>query len=315
MYIDERLGDLIQSTNSPNTYHNTTSFEYKYWVRTLLQKLWDAVLFDGVPEEWGGEIFDFFKLCLFARGYVVVFSDEAYGTVFQPCTLNGFNFYYQPTEALVSNPALSKTVILGTDGELIRLTPDYMGIWDIIDYYADKLAEISKAIDMAIINAKIPCVLSADNEAQAETLKKVYDKVQNGESLVIMKDEIYNDEIIPSKDMFNIWDREHLKDTYLTHDLLQDLKTLLDNFYQEIGIPVSTYEKKERLVSDEANISVMQSQARAATWIDCLNASFEKVNKMFGTNLSADLINANEEGDPDESEIDANRDRDVSEQQ
>lgn len=314
MYIDERLGDLLQSTTQPNTYHNHNTYEYKYWVRSLLQKLWDSVLFEGMPEDWSGEVFDFFKLCLFARGYVVVFKDNEYGFVFQPCTLNGFNFYYQPTEALVANPGLNKTITLGQDGELLRLTPDYKGIFDIIDYYAEKLAEISKAIDMAIVNAKVPCVLSADNEAQAETLKKVYDKVQNGESLVIYKDEIYNDEIIPSKDMFNIWDREHLKDTYLTHDLLEDQKVLLDNFFQEIGIPTSVYEKKERLVSDEANISVLQSQARASTWIDCLNSSFEKINKMFNTTMSATLINVKQEGDPDnESENNIDRDREISE--
>ena len=115
-----------------------------------------SVLEIDLPEEWNGSIKDFFNWCLYRIGFVAVFYDKKFGLSFQPCALNGYDFYYRPTKAIVSNPSLlfgSKTFRIGKDCEILKLTPDYMGIWDIIDYYAEKLSLLDNAINMSIINA------------------------------------------------------------------------------------------------------------------------------------------------------------------
>lgn len=292
MLLNEKNINILESIHVPNTYWKNRSVEYQYFFRSLLQKIDSSIIFDNMPKGWND---DFFHLCLWCLGYVVVFKSNrkdlgrfgSDGVLFQPCTLNGYDFYYQPTEAIVANPTFEKTFKLGGDAELIKLTPDFWGVLDIIDYYASKLAEISKGIDIGIINAKLPMILSASSDAQAETLKKVYDKVQAGESLVIWKDIVDSEEIIPRKDPFESWCNDYQK-TYVVHNLLEDMQMILNSFYTEIGLPVAI-EKKERLVTSEADFASAQSQARVSCWIETLKESLALVNKMFNTTITAEV--------------------------
>ena len=288
--LTEKQINLLESHHVPNTYWKNRTVEYQYWFRSLLHKIDSSIIFDNIPAGWSN---DFFMFCLWALGYVAVFKTnrkdlEKYGpVVFQPCTLSGWDFYYQPNKVTIANPVYDKEFTIGKDTELIKLTPDYIGIFDILDYYASKLAEVSKGIDVGLINTKMPVILTASNMAQAETLKKVYDKVQAGESLVVFDELIDNGELIPRKNPFESWVNDY-KSTYIVHNLIEDMKLILDSFYTEIGVPVAI-EKKERLVTTEADFATAQSQARISCWIETLKESLTKVNSMFGTNITCEV--------------------------
>ena len=294
MVFDERMINILESINVPNTYYKGRSREYMYWFRSLLQKIDSSIIFNDLPKGWSD---DFLHICLWALGYVAVFKPDSIElakkgiVVFNPAVVSGFDFYYQPKIATVSNPNMTipftRRFIIGRDTELIKLTPDYRGIFDILDYYASKLAEISKGIDIGIINTKMPVILTASSDAQAETLKKIYDKVQAGESLVVWKDELSDDEIIPRKDPFESFFNDFTK-TYVIHNLLEDMQTILDSFYCEIGLPVAI-EKKERLITSEADFASAQSQARISCWIETLRESLDKVNTMFNTSINCEV--------------------------
>ena len=168
-----------------------------------------------------------------------------------------------------------------------------------MDFYAGKLSEICKGIDMGLLNAKTPMILSASNEAQALSLKKIYDKVQAGESLIVWDDEMFNsDEIMPRKEPFEAW-TNNFKDTYIVTSLLTDMQTILNSFYTEIGLPVSL-EKKERLVTSEADFSIAQSQARIACWYETIQESLEIINKKYNLNIEVEYARTNDiDGDRD----------------
>ena len=121
--------------------YNNKSFAF--WERALFQRALSIMDFK-IP--WDGTVKDFFRFCLFSRGYVAVFKTPEYGLTFQPCGLSGYDWYYRPTNALVANPAMPRSLDLriGQDCEILKLTPDYYGIWDIIEYYACKLSELDK---------------------------------------------------------------------------------------------------------------------------------------------------------------------------
>lgn len=293
--LSERLINILENIKVPNTYWKDRTVMYKYWFRSLLEKIDSSIIFNNLPDMWND---DFFHICLWALGFVAVFKSptieigKKYGPiVFNPCTITGYDFYYQPVKAIVSNPNLdnvfTKEFSIGSDCELIKLTPDFIGVLDIIDYYASKLAEISKGIDVGLINAKMPLILTAKNDAQAETLKKVFDKVQAGESLIIWKNEVDHDELMPVKDPFESFVNDYQK-TYVVHNLLEDMQNILNSFYSEIGIPV-TIDKKERLITSETDFATAQSQARISTWIETLKESLIKVNSMFNINITAEI--------------------------
>lgn len=300
--MDERTINLLESFHVPNTYWKGRSVEYQYWFRSLLHKIDSSLDITGLPDTWPQ---DFLMICLWALGYVAVFKTERWGITFQPCTISGYDFYYQPEKCLISNPKYSKELTLHKDAELMKLTPDFMGIFDVLDHYATQLAEITKGIQMGLVNAKTPMVLSAKNQAQSETLKKIFDKVQAGEPLVIWKDTQNEDEVIPHKEVFESWNQD-FKQTYIVSTLLDDMQKILNSFYMEIGLP-TTLDKKSHVLDSEAEFQSAQSQARIACWVTTLRESFAKINKMF--NLTLEVEYHERENDLDWDGTDSQRGR------
>lgn len=276
-YHNINVGAGTYNPSPVKAYNNRT---FGYWVRALFQRATSVIDFE-LPDTWQGNIKDFFLYCLYKYGYVAVFNYDEVGIVFQPCTLSGYNFYYQPTDALISNPKYQDTLVIGESCELIKLTPDYVGIWDVIEYYAERFSQLDNAINMSLINCKTPYILGAKNKTASSALKKILDKVNAGDPAVIFDEKLMNDP--NSKDTpFQLLELlRNPKDAYLTTDQLMDFRTILDNFDSEIGIPALPYQKKERLVSDEATMRAYDGSARSLTWFNTLTSSIKEVKKLY----------------------------------
>ena len=69
-----------------------------------------------------------------------------------------------------------------------------------------------------------------------------------------------------------------------------DFQTILNNFDAEIGIPTVPYQKKERLVAEEATMRAYDGCARSLTWFNTLTTSIAEVKKLYpDINLNARL--------------------------
>lgn len=291
--------NLIESSYSPSSVKYMNNKTFDFWVRALFQRA-QSVIMPTIPDTWEGTVKDFFFYCLFKFGYVVIFDRPELGTVFNPGKLSGHDFYYRPTRAIISNPALKEDAGLeleiGKDCEVLKLTPDYRGIWDILEYYAEKLSTLDNAINMSLINNKFAFILGARNKVAGQALKKMLDKVNRGEPAVIYDMKLLNDPT-DKEEPFQSWERKgSLKESYLTTDQLKDFQTLLNNFDTEIGIPTIPYEKKERMVQAEATSKQIDSLSRATVWIDTLNGSADQVKRLFDIPLSFKLRYDPEEG-------------------
>lgn len=282
---------------SPSSIKSFNNYSFWFWSRSLYQRAASVIEFE-VPENWEGKVKDFFVYCLFKYGFVAVFYDDQYGLSFQPCTLKGYDFYYQPSSCLVDNPLLNREFKLGSEAQLVKLTPDYFGIWDIIDYYAEKLSMMDVSVNSAIVNSKFAYLLGAKTKGAAQALKKLLDQINKGEPAVIYDSRIFDD---PSSkgdvSPFQTWFRDSMKNNYITSDLLQDFQTILNDFDREVGIPTIPYEKKERLVQSEAESTEIDAKARSIVWIDTLASSIEEVKQLYpDITLSARLRYGGNEG-------------------
>lgn len=268
-------------------YNNRT---FAYWQRSLFNRIMSVYDFT-LPDEWKGTTRSFFYWCLIRWGYVAVFRTSEYGLIFQPCNIAGRNVYYQPITVTIGNPALPDITekTLGIDCQLIRISPDYIGLWDIVSRYAEQLSELDNAINMAIINSKFAWILGANSKSAAEALKKAIDRINKGEPAVVVDSKLTANSK-PGQDL-EPW--QHLefdvKGNYILTDLLTDFQTIMNSFDAEIGIPTVPYQKKERMVTDEATSRQYDSSARAVVSMDCLQSSIEQVNTMFGTGISVKL--------------------------
>lgn len=289
--------NVIEGHYSPSMVKSYNNQTFAYWERSLFQRACSIMEFD-LPEEWQGSRRDFFYYCLFRFGYIGIFNTKDYGFAFQPGSLYGFDFYYQPTEFILANPKLEGRFTIGREPdadagaeylgrcELLKLTPDYRGIWDIITYYAEKLSALDNAINMSIVNNKFGFFLSAKTKAMAESLKKALDKINSGEPAVVL-DYLTHDDQKDKNEPWHLIERPNLNTSYITDRQLMDFATILANFDSEIGIPTLPYSnKRERMISDEATIKAVDGAARAVVWNDTIQASLKEINKAFGTSIS-----------------------------
>ena len=274
--------NLINGTHLPSSIKNVNNRSFRFWERSLFQRACSVIIAEKIPAAWEGSVRDFLYYVLFASGYACVWHSPEFGDSFQPCGLTGHDFYYQPTEAIITNPALKDTLRLkiGKDCEILKLTPDYAGVWDVIAFYADRLSQLDNAINMSIINGKFSFILGARNKVAGQAIKKILDKINAGDPAVVYDMKLLNDPT--DKDSpFQMLDFGNIKEKYLTTMQLQDLQTILNNFDAEIGIPTIPYAKKERMVTDEAQSRMIDSTSRSQVWIDCLNSSCEKINALY----------------------------------
>lgn len=312
MYIPLNYDKITveNSMYSPNTvkYGNNATFDY--WVRALFQRACSVIEFE-LPEKWNGAIKDFFYYCLFRFGYVVVFNSTKFGLTFQPCGLSGYNLYYQPTTAIVNNPAIKldkSKYTLGDDAELIKLTPDYIGIWDIIEFYAKQLAELTADINMSLINDKYGLIIGARSKSAGKMLKMAFDEINKGNPAVVYDHKYITTDLENKEDPFYIFDRK-VKENYILTNQLTDITTIMNNFDCEVGIPTIPFNKRERLITSEVESRQIDSTSRSIIWHDTLNSSIERVNNMFDINISCTLrYNIEKAGVNNDSEVNINRD-------
>lgn len=264
---------------SPSTVHCKNTRLVNYYMRYLIQKVISVFEFSGIPEEWALNYFQYVLIC---RGYIGIIDTARYGVIPQECGLSGFDVFYQPNRITVANPLLDfKELKIGTQCEVIKMQPDYGGIIDLVGTYADLMALCLESAGVNLLNSKLSYVFAAGNKTQAESFKKMFDKIATGEAAVFVDKNLFNEDGSRNWDVFF----QNLKQNYVTSDILNDMKTLEDQFNTAVGIPNANTQKRERLITDEVNANNVDTEAKISLWIETMRRDMKRVNDMFGLSL------------------------------
>lgn len=275
--------NIYNSKVSPSTVHAKNTALSWFFYRYLMQKIFSVYEFQ-LPDAWDR---DYFLYTIFTIGFGGVLNTDKYGVIFQHGTLSGYNIYYRPTTFLVANPALKKQyrLTIGEQTELIKLTPDYMGAFDIVQMYGDMMAVTLESFGVNAINAKFSYVFMADNKTMAESMNKLYDQVASGQPAAFADKKLFDQDGNPKWQLF----LNNLKQNYIGLELLESLTTIEDKFSTMVGIDNANVNKRERMLVDEVNANNQNTKALAQVWLECLQESFRKVNDMFDLDLSVKL--------------------------
>lgn len=279
------LADHINVANwaaSPSTVHCRNTGLSKFFQRYLLQKAMSLFKWE-LPETWSES---YFLYVLYCWGYLCVVNTNKFGVIPQACTLTGYNVFYQPTNAVVTNPLLRGILQPQIDRQctIIRLQPDYGGIMDMVSYYADMLALCAESVGMNLMNTHLSYVFSANNKTAAESFKKLADKIASGEVAVAIDKNLFKDDGSKNWEAFE----QNLKQVYIASDVLSDMRKIEAMFDTDVGIPNANTDKRERLVTDEVNANNVETVSKCSMWLEELQKSVKKTNKMFGLNISVD---------------------------
>lgn len=266
--------------------HNIVAIQDNNIVRMfrkyLLQKA-VSVFEWNLPETWSR---DYFLYCLYCNGYVAVVETDKYGVIPQHCALSGYDVFYRPTTAVVTNPLLSGITQLriGKQCTLFHINPDYSGILDIVYNYADIMALCCQTASVNLLNSNLSYVFAAKNKAAAETFKKMVENVIERKPAVAVDGCLWSEDGTPLWSTFS----QNLRQNYIAGDLLNDLRKWEQMFDTEIGIPNANTDKKERLITDEVNANNVETASKCELWLEELKKQCEQTKSMFGIEISVD---------------------------
>lgn len=250
---------------------NTTFFFYR---RYLYQLIYSRFEFENFPEMWD---IDYFRDVLYQDGNIGV-CDTVYGVLALQCGHTGINVYSKPTQLIFSNVVLGNfNRRIGKDCELIYfeyMNQGYASMNDIVTRYAVILSQCDGSLNSTLMNSRIASVFTSPKKGVLNSLKAMYDKVTAGEPAVFMLRTNENDSA--TLPYFN-----NVKNTYIGNDILDTKLRILNEFCTVIGIRNSNTQKKERLITDEANANNEMTYSLLQLWVDNLNRCFDNVREIF----------------------------------
>lgn len=274
--------NAYNSVMSPSTVHVKNTELAQFFKRYLLQDAMSVFKW-GLPEGWDRA---YFLYTLYIIGYIAVMKTPAFGVFPQHGYLGGRTVQYGPRYITIANPILKKSykLIVDKDCTVLRLEPDYFGLYDLVDYYGDLMALAAEAVGGNLLMAKSGVVFGAKNKAVAESYKAVTDQILSGEPAAFADSKLFDQDGHLMAELFNA----ELGRNFIADRLMDVLYDIRCRFLTDIGIPNANRNKKERLNSDEVHANDTEVKSKCSLWLDELKEGCEKANAMFGINLTVD---------------------------
>ena len=191
------------------------------------------------------------------------------------------NPYYLPTIAIIANPALRYNASLKIDEECVVMLNDYLytGLMPLFNKYGSLLTEADISLKYAIINARVPALLQSDNDNTYKSAQEFFKKIEDGDGYGI----------IASKEFFEgIKSQDFYKQPYIK-DLIESIQYIKASWYNEIGLNAQFNMKREALNSAESTLNDDILHPTIDVMLQCRKNAIEKINKMFGTNITVEL--------------------------
>lgn len=217
----------------------------------------------------------FLEMTLFEKGQALWFKDEVVGDLVTMFASNGpFNFYRVPINrhAYAVNGYQNDL----TDKNSVIIYNNMIRTNSILDVkmYARRLYNIDRAIDINVNAQKTPVLIVCDQE-QRLTMLNMY-KEFDGNAPAIFADKAI--------DLSQI--KVLTTEAPFLANKLFDIKNMTWNeALTRLGISNSSYQKKERLVSDEVARSQGGTIASRYSRLEMRREAIDKINKMFGHNI------------------------------
>ena len=281
-----------ESALVPGALHNLDNATFCYYFRYLFNKVISQFKWT-LPKDWDK---DYFLSVLYCAGYITILDTPEFGVIPQWGALSGYNLYYKPRNALVTNPFFPQTYerTVGVDCEVLHLMPDYRGVKDLITFYASKLATIAAAIDINLINTRLAYVFPAKDKASAQSWKKMFDAIASGDPAVFVDKSLFDEEGKGWEPFLN-----NLRNNYIVTNQLDDMATVENQFCTMIGIPNANTDKRERLNTYEVNVNNVDTAILGSKWLESLKEGCDKVKKMFDVDITVEWrFDPNESADP-----------------
>lgn len=251
-----------------------TYIQYAYRLMELSISMFEwKNLPEGIDER-------FLEMVLFTDGQAVFFRDDELGDYLAlQCLINGkLNVYRIPINRRAFAVNGYQKQLTDKDSVIIFNNMLHTNSWLDVKMFAKRLYNLDRIIDVNANAQKTP-ILIKGNEQQRLTLMNLY-KEYDGNAPVIFADK--------SLDM-NALQVLSTQAPYVA-DKIYQLKTQIWNeALTYLGISNVSFQKRERMVSDEVTRSQGGTVASRYSRLNARRQACEQINKMFGLNIDCDF--------------------------
>jgi hypothetical protein len=256
---------------------------YQQYLNLLIELSISSFEWKNLPETIDSR---YIEMELFTSGALVYFNDEVIGNLCLNCITNGqLNVYGYPISRRAYSRYNQYQKILDDKNSVI-IWNNYMhtNSQTNIDGFARRLSNIDRIIDVNVNAQKTP-ILVQGNDKQRLSLINLY-KEYDGNTPVIFGDKTLD---------LNALKCLSTQAPYVA-DKLYELKTKIWNeALTYLGITNVTYQKKERMVTDEVMRSQGGTIANRMSRLNSRREAVEHINAMFGTDIEVNFIDTNEQ--------------------
>lgn len=254
--------------------NNYTYMQYAYRLMELSISMFEwKNLPEGIDER-------FLEMVLFTDGHAVFFKDDELGDYLAlQCLINGkLNVYRIPIKRRAFAVNGYQKQLTDKDSVIIFNNMLHTNSWLDVKMFAKRLYNLDRIIDVNANAQKTP-ILIKGNEQQRLTLTNLY-KEYDGNAPVIFADK--------SLDM-NALQVLSTQAPYVA-DKIYQLKTQIWNeALTYLGISNVSFQKRERMVSDEVTRSQGGTVASRYSRLNARRQACEQINKMFELNIECDF--------------------------
>lgn len=278
--------------NAIMPYGHVTAHSYDYKdkdenindiVSYMLNKTQKMFKWKGLPDTINARILELYLQC---NGNVCFYKHENNLYVFTGALGGTPNVYYMPTIYTIANPALNLSVNAVINEDCIVMPNDsmYMGLLPLFKKYATLQVETEISMFLTLINTRIFSIISAKDESTRKSAMKYLEDIINGDLGIITENaflEGLKTSEFSQKSGSNILST--LVDTY---------QFLQSNWCNEIGIDMKINLQRPSMSEQQIDVSNVSLMPLVDDMLEMRRTWAEKVNEMFGTEITVDLASA-----------------------
>ena len=150
----------------------------------------------------------------------------------------------------------------------------------VVRYYAYKLCNLDRAIDVNIEAQKTPTLVTCSDK-QRLSLKQAINQRKDNEPVIFADDSF-------DKDLIKVID---LNAPAVFKDLQTQKHMILNEFFTDIGVNNANMDKKERMVANEVEANNEQVKASEDVLLKSREEACKQINRIFGLNISVERKN------------------------
>ena len=194
--------------------------------------------------------------------------------------------YYMPTKYTIANPALNlhKTLDIGKDCIVMPNDSLFLGLLPMYERYASGITETELSMKIATVNTRIYTLISAPDDRTRESALQYLNDIDDGKPGVIAENGFL--------DGLRAQPYGANGNTNVLTNLIELEQYFKASWFNELGLNANYNMKRESLNASESQMNNDALLPLVDNMLECRKKSVEKVNEMFGTNISVSFASS-----------------------